>query len=344
MTFSTKLLEWYDHHGRHDLPWQTSGEPYQTWVSEIMLQQTRVTTVIPYFERFISRFPDIRSLANADIDQVLHHWSGLGYYARARNLHRAAGMIESEFDGRFPTAIEDVMRLPGIGRSTAAAILAQSLDQRHAILDGNVKRVLCRYAMIRGWPGSSETQRRLWTLSEQLTPQSRVRDYTQAVMDLGATLCTRNQPDCPTCPVNDDCLSYLNDAVAEYPAAKPARKMPVRKTNMLLIRNDKEQICLLQRPSTGLWGGLWSLPEFDGDALDWARTRLGIRIETWPARPAFRHTFSHFHLDISVIPAKLARSQDARVMEADNIVWYNPAGKQELGLAAPVEKIIRGEK
>ena len=341
MTFATNLLSWYDTHGRHDLPWQVSGEPYQTWISEIMLQQTQVATVIPYFTCFMDRFPDITALAEADIDQVLHHWSGLGYYARARNLHKAAGIIMSDHEGEFPKELEELMSLPGIGRSTAGAILAQSFGQRHAILDGNVKRVLCRHAMIDGWPGKRETEQRLWTLSESLTPDERVSDYTQAIMDLGATICTRGKPDCQECPVNSDCQSHLSDAVSKYPVPKPRKHLPSRQTKMLLIRNNNGHICLKQRPPTGIWGGLWSLPECDGDAKNWAKQNLGIKIDTQDAQPSFRHTFSHFHLDISVIPATLTRLHGDRIMETEGIVWYNPASNQELGLAAPVKKILR---
>ena len=341
MTFATKLLNWYDIHGRHNLPWQVRCEPYRIWISEVMLQQTQVATVIPYFSRFMERFPNIAALAEADIDQVLHFWSGLGYYARARNLHKTAGIIMSDHGGMFPGTIEDVMNLPGIGRSTAAAILAQSFDQRHAILDGNVKRVLCRHQMIDGWPGKRETEQQLWALSDSLTPDERVGDYTQAIMDLGATVCTRGKPDCRKCPVNSDCQSFLNDAVNEYPVPKPSKRLPARQTRMLLIRDVQGHICLKQRPPTGIWGGLWSLPECDGDAAHWATENLGITIATQDAQPAFRHTFSHFHLDISVIPATLTRPHSSRIMETESIVWYNPAGNQELGLAAPVKKILR---
>jgi A/G-specific adenine glycosylase len=341
MTFSTKLLTWYDTHGRHNLPWQIKGEPYQAWVSEIMLQQTQVATVIPYYTRFMARFPDIATLAEADIDQVLHHWSGLGYYARARNLHKSAGIIMTDHGGDFPVVLEDVIQLPGIGRSTAGAILAQSFDQRHAILDGNVKRVLCRHAMIDGWPGKRETEQRLWALSDSLTPDKRTGDYTQAIMDLGATVCSRSKPACPDCPVSSDCQSFLNNAVSKYPASKPSKRLPTRQTKMLLIRDKHGHICLKQRPPAGIWGGLWSLPECDGDAANWATQNLGIKIDAQDAQPAFRHTFSHFHLDISVIPATLARPHSSRIMETDSIVWYNPAGTQELGLAAPVKKILR---
>lgn len=340
-SFATRLLAWYDEHGRHDLPWQVRGNPYPVWVSEIMLQQTQVTTVIPYFNRFMERFPSLEALAEADVDQVLHHWSGLGYYARARNLHKAAGIIVTDHNGTFPGQLEAVMALPGIGRSTAAAILAQSFDERHAILDGNVKRVLCRHAMIDGWPGSRATEQQLWELSEQLTPDQRCADYTQAIMDLGATLCKRGTPLCTECPVSSDCQALAAEAVDDYPAAKPKKTIPTRHTSMLMILNEDGHVCLVQRPPAGIWGGLWSLPELDGNAADWARDKLGVDIDTQDAFTPFRHTFSHFHLDISVIPATVIRTHAARIMEAEDIVWYNPAGQQELGLAAPVTKILR---
>ena len=341
MTFATRLLAWYDQHGRHDLPWQVRGNPYPVWVSEIMLQQTQVATVIPYFNRFMEQFPDIAALADADIDQVLHHWSGLGYYARARNLHTAAKRIMAEHDGVFPVEADNVIALPGIGRSTAAAILSQSFDERHAILDGNVKRVLSRHAMIDGWPGSRATEQQLWELSEALTPDQRCADYTQAIMDLGATRCKRRRPLCAECPVSSDCRALAADAIDSFPAAKPKRRIPTRQTRMLLIRNESGHVCLVKRPPAGIWGGLWSLPEHYGDAADWARDKLGVEIDSQDAHAPFRHTFSHFHLEISVIPASVIRMQGERIMEADRIVWYNPAGTQELGLAAPVTKILR---
>jgi len=341
MTFAERLLAWYDLHGRHDLPWQHPRSPYRVWIAEIMLQQTQVTTVIPYFERFMTRFPDLASLASTSLDEVLHLWSGLGYYARARNLHRTAGLLMSHRDGEFPLAIDDLAALPGIGRSTAGAILAQSRDQRHPILDGNVRRVLCRYRAIAGWPGTAAIQRRLWALSESLTPQERVCDYTQAIMDLGATVCTRRRPACSDCPLADDCSARLAGEVSAYPEARPKRKLPTRRTTMLLLRDPTGRTCLVRRPPSGIWGGLWSLPECtDGDPRDWARERLGLDVRVEPAVPALRHTFSHFHLDIDVIPATLERPSMDRCMESSELVWYKDGESPAVGIAAPIRRII----
>ena len=258
--FAERLLDWFDDHGRKDLPWQRGINPYRVWISEIMLQQTQVQTVIPYYERFMQSFPDLQSLADADIDAVLQHWSGLGYYARARNLHKAAGAIRDNFAGEFPTAFDDVVELPGIGQSTAGAILAIAGNQRHAILDGNVKRVLARHAAVAGWPGKTDVSKQLWALAEARTPQQRVADYTQAIMDLGATLCTRSKPNCAACPVASDCAARIADDVAAYPGRKPKKAKPLRQTTMVIAVNGAA-VFLQRRPPVGIWGGLWSLPE-----------------------------------------------------------------------------------
>ena len=242
--FHRRLLHWFRHHGRHDLPWQSPRDAYRVWVSEIMLQQTQVATVIPYFERFMARFPDLASLASADLDQVLHLWTGLGYYARARNLHRAAGVIVAEHGGRFPTDFEAVLALPGIGRSTAGAILAQACDQRHAILDGNVRRVLARHRAIEGWPGQKAVENTLWALAEELTPAEDVADYTQAIMDLGATVCTRSQPRCAACPLAEDCQARAAGRQADFPGRRPRKALPERHTRMLLLRDAEGQVLL----------------------------------------------------------------------------------------------------
>ncbi|MGB5257277.1 MAG: A/G-specific adenine glycosylase, partial [Woeseiaceae bacterium] len=261
-SFSDRLLTWFDEHGRKDLPWQQRRDPYPIWISEIMLQQTQVQTVIPYFERFMQRFASIDALASADQDDVLHHWSGLGYYARARNLHRAARMIVSEHGGVFPDDIDAVTELPGIGRSTAGAILSLSRDQRHPILDGNVKRVLTRHAAIEGWPGKTAVLKALWALADRHTPDDRVAAYTQAIMDLGATLCTRSSPAGARCPVMGDCTAYAPDTVTLYPGRKPKKEKPLRTTTMLIARTEA-RVYLERRPEAGIWGGLWSLPELD---------------------------------------------------------------------------------
>ncbi len=262
--FSAALLDWYDHHGRRDLPWQSEPTPYRVWVSEIMLQQTQVSTVIPYYRRFMQSFPDVAALAAAGQDQVLHHWSGLGYYARARHLHAAAQRVVQS-GGAFPDTLEAVMALPGVGRSTAGAILALACAQRHPILDGNVKRVLARFHAVDGWPGQATVQKRLWQLAEMYTPHARVAHYTQAIMDLGATLCTRGRPDCGQCPVRSGCAAHGSSRQADYPAPRPARILPVRTVTMLLLGNQASELLLERRPPTGIWGGLWSFPELAAD-------------------------------------------------------------------------------
>lgn len=341
-TFSQKLLHWYTQHGRHDLPWQQNRTLYRVWVSEIMLQQTQVTTVIPYFERFMARFPDIHALADASQDEVLHLWTGLGYYARARNLHKAAQIIRDDYANQFPEDFELVLALPGIGRSTAGAILAQALGQRHVILDGNVKRVLTRVYAIEGWPGKKDIENQLWALAESLTPDQQLTDYTQAIMDLGATACAR-KPNCPACPVIDLCVAHQQDNVTNYPTPKKRKALPVKTTHMLVLQNKAGEVLLQQRPPSGIWGGLWSLPEYSEDNTDniqqWCEQQLGLRIDSIESQPLFRHTFSHFHLDITPIACQV-KSPANHVMEATNRVWYNTQQPESLGLPAPVLKIL----
>lgn len=349
-SFSAALLVWSDRQGRHDLPWQPANAPggtdpegiaYRVWLSEIMLQQTQVTTVIGYFERFVKRFPDVRSLAGASLDEVLHLWSGLGYYARARNLYRAARVIAHDHGGRFPRDHNGMTALPGIGRSTAGAILAQAFDQRHAILDGNVKRVLTRYHAIAGWPGRSAVEKQLWALADQFTPHERVADYTQAIMDLGATVCRRSKPSCGECPVAQACVAHTQGNPGAYPARKPKKDKPVRRTHMLLLQREDGAVLLEQRPPVGLWGGLWCLPEIDdAEALhDDCAGRYGVRLGPATAWPGLRHTFSHFHLDITPLQASVTGVESA-VMDRGNLVWYNPASPDARGLAAPVSRLL----
>lgn len=340
--FSQRLLSWYADHGRHNLPWQQDRSLYRVWVSEIMLQQTQVVTVIFYFERFISRFPNIQSLANANQDEVLHLWTGLGYYARARNLHKAAQIIRDNYSNQFPEKFELVLELPGIGRSTAGAILAQALGQKHVILDGNVKRVLTRLYAIEGWPGKKDIENQLWKLAESLTPQTQLTDYTQAIMDLGATACAR-KPTCTSCPVIDLCEAHQQGNVTNYPTPKKRKALPVKTTHMLVLQNNEGEIMLEQRPPSGIWGGLWSLPEYSEDTLEdvqkWCEKSLGLLIDNIESLPLFRHTFSHFHLDITPIQC-LVKSPANHVMEASNRVWYNTQRPESLGLPAPVVKIL----
>jgi A/G-specific adenine glycosylase len=281
-------------------------------------------------------------LADADIDEVLHLWSGLGYYARARNLHRAARLVRDRHDGRFPETFDDVAALPGVGPSTAGAILALALGRRHAILDGNVKRVLARYHGVDGWPGRSAVARRLWALAEAHTPLEQVADYTQAIMDLGATVCVRGSAVCERCPLSADCVARAQGRVAELPTPKPRKQLPVRSTRMLIVRNGRGEVMLERRPPAGIWGGLWSLPECppERDLRQWCRTALGVEVEHIQERPPLRHTFSHFHLDITPVSARVKTAAPA-VMEGAARVWYNCAQPDRRGLAAPVQKLLR---
>ena len=340
--FAGRMLDWFRRHGRHDLPWQRQPSPYRVWVSEIMLQQTQVATVIPYFERFMQRFPEVEALALAHEDEVLHHWSGLGYYARARNLHRAARAIIERHDGRFPEDIALLQKLPGIGRSTAGAILSLALEQRQPILDGNVKRVLARHAAVSGWPGRAPVQRALWQLAEQRTPEQQVRDYNQAMMDLGATVCTRSKPRCEHCPVAADCEARRLGRQADFPGRRERKPLPVRAVQMLLLRDPDGRILLQQRPAQGVWGGLWSLPELDpaADPLAWCEQQ-GLQV-VGDARllPPRRHTFSHFHLDIQPQEIPLA-SPGCRLADGDRMAWYNPRQPDPLGLAAPISRLLQ---
>ena len=337
--FAARLLAWFDEHGRKDLPWQNPQDPYRTWVSEIMLQQTQVQTVIPYFERFLQRFPDVTALADATQDEVMQHWSGLGYYARARNLHRAAQRIRDDLDGAFPETLDGMMALPGVGRSTAGAILALSMGQRHPILDGNVKRVLARHDGIGGWPGKTSVARQLWEVAERNTPAQRVADYTQAIMDLGATLCTRGKPACERCPVAADCVARKMEAQERFPGRKPRKEKPLRATTMVLASSDS---CLFleRRPESGIWGGLWSLPELDGQDLeDWCRGRLGAEatgVERWEP---LRHSFSHYDLDIRPIVVRVAAPL-SKVADCDDARWHRLNDDLPGGVAAPVKKLI----
>lgn len=339
---AASLLTWFDRHGRKDLPWQREPDPYRVWVSEIMLQQTRVAVVIPFFERFIARFPALKDLAEADRDEVLRLWSGLGYYARARNLHKAATVIMSKHGGRFPADIGKAMDLPGIGRSTAGAILSLALGQRHPILDGNAKRVLARCFAVPGWPGRTAVLRRLWELAEACTPRERVHSYNQAMMDLGATLCTRNRPSCGGCPLAHGCLALSQGAPTAFPEPKPHKTLPIRASRMLVVRNRAGEVLLERRPPAGVWGGLWSLPEcgLRQDVADWCRQRLGVlplRVEMLPGR---RHSFSHFHLDIEPIQIELRSGYEA-IVEDDRTLWCTAERRGELGLAAPIARILR---
>ncbi|MEP6389815.1 MAG: A/G-specific adenine glycosylase [Halioglobus sp.] len=341
--FANRILAWYDVHGRKDLPWQQAISPYRVWVSEIMLQQTQVSTVIPYFERFMQRFPDVRELAAATQDDVLHHWTGLGYYARARNLHKTAQIVSSQLDSKFPDSIEGLCELPGIGRSTAGAVLSIASGQRAAILDGNVKRVLARHAAVEGWPGVSRIHAALWDIAEQRTPDIRHADYTQAMMDLGATLCTRSKPRCGDCPVAIDCIANHSQTQTLYPGKKPKKVLPIKATRFLLVMPGTNEVLLEKRPDQGIWGGLWCFPEMDVDTQSietWCLDRLQTTPTSLQQMTPFRHTFSHYHLDISPVLVSIERASES-IMETDARLWYNLRQPQNLGLAAPVVKLLK---
>jgi len=342
--FSDKVLEWYDQHGRTHLPWQQNVTPYRVWVSEIMLQQTQVATVVAYFERFMARFPTVQVLAAAEQDEVLHLWTGLGYYARARNLHKCAQVVVAEHGGEFPRCLTQLQQLSGIGRSTAGAIASLSMDMNAPILDGNVKRVLARCFAVEGWPGKSDVLKRLWQMAETLTPPQRCDDYTQVMMDLGALVCTRSKPKCEQCPLQDQCLGFAQRNMTDYPGKKPKKDKPVKSVQLLMCRNPNGEWLLEQRPETGIWGGLWSFPELslDQDAVAELRNNFGFDVrhrETWDT---FRHTFSHYHLDIT--PVLLELPQAPQIIGERAIHWYNAASPSSLGLARPVVNLLEQQR
>ena len=337
------LLAWFAQHGRHDLPWQVE-DPYRVWVSEIMLQQTQVTTVLDYYHPFIDRFPDVHALAAAAQDDVLHLWSGLGYYARARNLHAAANRIVAEHHGIVPRDPEALQALPGIGRSTAGAILALTWGDRQPILDGNVKRVLGRYHRIPGWPGSSGVVREYWRLAERHTPRQRLKEYTQAIMDLGASVCTRTAPACSSCPLQGGCAGAAHGDLLDYPHRKPKATKPTRCRTLLVIRRNDGSLLLERRPPSGIWGGLWSFPERERIAENaiarWCENLCGVRPEQVRVLPVFEHLFTHFRLLAEPVLCGVPCEQTG-LMEADSRLWYNPDQPDGIGLPAPVRRLIR---
>lgn len=335
MSFSARLLAWFDIHGRHDLPWQHPRTPYRVWVAEVMLQQTQVRTVIGYYEAFLARFPDIRTLAGAPLDAVLAAWSGLGYYTRARNLHRAAQQLARDHDATLPATLEALSALPGIGRSTAGAILAQAHGQRHPILDGNVRRVLARHAAVEGDPASPAVQRRLWELAAGHLPHVRLADYTQALMDLGASVCTRARPDCAGCPLRVDCRALAQERVSELPSPRVRRARPLRRSCMLLVRDAEGRVLLQRRAPSGVWPGLWSLPEAEDAQALAAVTGIAPCAEA-PIR--IRHEFTHFSLDIEVLTA---RAGAACLADAES-AWFEARAALALGLPQPVRRLLEG--
>ena len=338
--FNGAVLAWYDQHGRKDLPWQQGITPYRVWVSEIMLQQTQVSTVLGYFDRFMEALPSVQALAAAAEDEVLHLWTGLGYYTRARNLHKAAKLVVEKHGGEFPRSVEQLAELPGIGRSTAGAIASLSMGLRAPILDGNVKRVLARYQAQQGYPGEPKVAAQLWQLAEQLTPHERVNHYTQAMMDLGATLCTRSKPSCLLCPVRAGCRAHLLGRETDFPEPKPRKALPQKRTLMPLLANAEGAILLYRRPSSGLWGGLWSLPELDDlDALGELARQHALHLDKPRELAGLTHTFSHFQLAIEPWLVRVEQAGGA-VAEGDWL-WYNLATPPRLGLAAPVKKLLK---
>ena len=339
MDFAARLIAWQKHHGRHDLPWQQNRDPYAIWLSEIMLQQTQVAAVIPYYQRFLGRFPDIASLAAASLDEVLAHWSGLGYYSRARNLHQAAVLIATQHGGAFPRDFERILSLPGIGRSTAAAVSVFAFGARQAILDGNVKRVLARHQGIDGHAGAPKVAAALWHAAENLLPQRELETYTQGLMDLGATICSRARPACAACPVGGDCVARRDDRIAELPAPRPKKAQPLKRTVMLLLLQD-DKIFLEKRPPAGIWGGLWSFPEIapEQHVEDYCLQRFGIHAECGEPLPQLAHTFTHFKLEITPQPVMLAAKPDT-VNESAG-VWLCLLEAQQAPLPAPVRKLL----
>jgi len=373
-SFAKRLINWQRTHGRHDLPWQ-GQDAYRVWLSEIMLQQTQVATVIPYYQRFVASFPDIGALAAATEDQVLAHWSGLGYYARGRNLHRAALIIVEKFNSEFPRKFEDIVELPGIGRSTAAAVCALAYHECRAILDGNVKRVLARYCGIEGWAGEKKVEEKLWQRAEALLPQSDVAAYTQGLMDMGATVCTRGRPRCAACPVQDDCVALQTERIAELPAPRPKKVVPERHATFLLLMHGND-ILLEKRPGSGIWGGLWCPPQFDDEASAWdwcaqrgiAPAQIGAaagsvqgipgvaargrsdspsgsishyeRVDgSCETLPTFAHTFTHFKLHIAPVLLRLVRKP--RRVQQSGSVWLDVEDAMQAAIPAPVRSLFK---
>ncbi|GAB2566414.1 A/G-specific adenine glycosylase [Dyella jejuensis] len=337
--FACALLEWFDRHGRHDLPWQHPRDAYRVWLSEIMLQQTQVATVVPYFQRFVTRLPTLSELAAADEDTVLALWSGLGYYRRARFLHRAAQLCVEQHAGELPRDFDALAALPGIGRSTAGAILAQAHGLRFPILDGNVKRVLTRYHGIVGHPGEREVEKRLWQHADAHTPAERIADYTQAIMDLGATVCVRTRPLCGVCPLREGCVAHRDHLTTQLPTPKPSKAIPTRSTMMLILRDENGRVMLQRRGAQGVWSGLWSLPEAEDSDSAWREAQRRARIDDAQALTPFMHVFSHYRLHIQPL---LFDGAAPALAIADNgdLRWCAIADLPALGLPAPVRTLL----
>jgi A/G-specific adenine glycosylase len=339
--FAPRLLRWYDQDGRHDLPWQHPRTPYRVWLAEIMLQQTQVQTVLPYYARFLDALPTLPALAAAEHDQVMALWSGLGYYARARNLHAAAKLCVVQHGGELPDSFDALAALPGIGRSTAGAILAQAHGQRHAILDGNVKRVLARFHGVRGWPGASAVEKALWEHAQQHLPQQRLADYTQAIMDFGATLCTRADPACVLCPLQDDCIARIEGLTASLPESKPGKPLPTRRCVLLIAQDAQDRVLLQRRPPTGVWAGLWSLPETPDhdDARAWVGSHLEVDFDHADAHPELEHVFSHYRLAAEPLHWR-GVCERPRIADNPDLRWVARDALATTGLPAPIRKLL----
>ncbi len=341
--FSERLIHWHHQNGRHDLPWQKNRTPYRVWLAEIMLQQTQVSTVLPYYQRFLSTFPSLSQLAKADLDQVLVLWSGLGYYRRARFLHQCAKTIVDQYHGRFPRNMEQLIGLPGIGRSTAGAILALAWSKPYPILDGNVKRVLCRFHGIESWPGEKAVEESLWAWSQKYTESATdVARYTQAIMDLGATVCRRTSPLCECCPFITDCHAHRHKRQDSIPATRSKKPLPIKNTRMLLLYNHRSEILLLKRPPVGIWPNLWSLPECEEhqNPTDWCQQQFGLKSGEWQNWQNFQHTFSHFKLRIQPMVANI-KQPATRVMDSHDTLWVKTQKDKKLAVATPVNKLLQ---
>lgn len=337
--FAGRLIRWQARHGRHDLPWQRTRDPYRVWLSEVMLQQTQVATVIPYYERFLARFPDVKSLAAAPLDEVLALWSGLGYYSRARSLHAAAQVVVKSYGSRFPRSRDALASLAGVGRSTAAAIAVFAFGGREAILDGNVKRVLARHFAVRGYPGERRIENRLWKIAEAQLPAKNIEGYTQALMDLGAGVCTRKQPACASCPLRMSCEAHIRGKAQAYPAPRPRRVLPRRKTSMLLLLCEGE-VLLEKRPPAGIWGGLWCLPEMPtgADPREYCKRRFGAKRIHATHLPLLRHRFTHFILDVAPVVCRLEVA--ASFLSEPGQVWLVLEEAARAAIPAPVRKLL----
>jgi len=342
LPFANRILRWYDQYGRKHLPWKQNPTPYRVWISEIMLQQTQVATVIPYYERFMKSFPSVNILAQASLDEVLHHWSGLGYYARARNLHKTAITIFKEHEGEFPLSVEELMQLPGIGRSTAGAILSLSQNKVAPILEGNVKRIFTRYHGIEGWPAHTTVLKKLWDIAEKYTPYLRAADYNQALMDIGSAICTRSRPLCYQCPIHSSCHAFQTNSQSQYPSPKPKKTERNHQKTIFAILINAQGECLLEKRSpTGIWGGLWGFPElgFSEDIPVWCRLKGYGSVEKTYKLPSFLHVFTHFDLTINPLLVYLKEEHPA-CMESSSQIWYKLGHALPGGIASPVKKLL----